>query len=294
MISELKYVLKRALGREVAGRDLTTFPDDTFLVSFPRSGNTWTRFLIGNLIQPSAPITFLNIESVIPDTNALSKRCLDRVPRPRILKSHQHFDPRYRKVIYIVRDPRDVALSHYNWQRKRKEIDDQFPLDRYISRFIAGDIAGWGSWGEHVLSWLATRHDSPHFLLLRYEAMLAEPARELAKVATFLGIKATGETLATAVERSSAENMRKMEKAQGGEWVATKGRRTDIPFVGKAKHGGWQSHLAESSVEQIESAWGPLMKTLGYELTRRSSPAMEPPFIEIGTGERGTAQACMP
>src|SRR5437773_5781175 len=125
MISELKYVLKQALGREVAGRHLTTFPDDTFLVSFPRSGNTWTRFLIGNLIQPSAPITFLNIENVIPDTNALSKSYLDRVSRPRILKSHEHFDPRYRKVIYIVRDPRDVALSHYNWQRKRLEIDDQ-------------------------------------------------------------------------------------------------------------------------------------------------------------------------
>jgi len=282
MIGELKYVLRNALGKDLAGRYFTTFPDDTFIVSFPRSGNTWTRFLIGNLIQPSGSITFLNIERVIPDTNALSKSDLRRIPRPRILKSHQHFDPRYKKVIYIVRDPRDVALSHYNWQRKRREIDDQYPLERYISRFIAGDLAGWGSWGEHVLSWLATRHNSPDFLLLRYEAMLEEPLQELGKVAPFLGIAATPETLATAVERSSADNMRKMEKTQGNKWVTTKGRREDIPFVGKAKHGGWQSLLPESSVEEIESAWGPLMKTLGYELTRRSGPALEPPFIPLG------------
>jgi hypothetical protein len=282
MIGELKYVLRNALGKDLAGRYFATFPDDTFIVSFPRSGNTWTRFLIGNLIQPSGPITFLNIERVIPDTNALSKSDLKRIPRPRILKSHQHFDPRYKKVIYIVRDPRDVALSHYNWQRKRREIDDQYPLERYISRFIAGDLAGWGSWGEHVLSWLATRHNSPDFLLLRYEAMLEEPLHELGKVAPFLGIGATPETLATAVERSSADNMRKMEKTQGSKWVTTKGRREDIPFVGKAKHGGWQSLLPESSVEEIESAWGPLMKTLGYELTRRSSVALEPPFIPLG------------
>ncbi|SPE44729.1 putative Sulfotransferase [Candidatus Sulfotelmatobacter sp. SbA7] len=282
MIGELKYVLRNALGKDIAGRYFTTFPDDTFLVSYPRSGNTWTRFLIGNLIQPSGSITFLNIERVIPDTNALSKSDLKRIPRPRILKSHQHFDPRYKKVIYIVRDPRDVALSHYNWQRKRREIDDQYPLERYISRFIAGDLAGWGSWGEHVLSWLATRHNSPDFLLLRYEAMLAEPLHELGKVAPFLGIAATPETLAAAVERSSADNMRKMEETQGSQWVTTKGRREDIPFVGKAKHGGWQSLLPESSVEEIESAWGPLMKTLGYELTRRSGPALEPPFIPLG------------
>lgn len=136
--------------------------------------------------------------------------------------------------------------------------------------------------GEHVLSWLATRHNSPDFLLLRYEAMLAEPLRELGKVATFLGIEATREALATAVERSSADNMRKMEETQGGEWLSTKGLRKDIPFVGKAKHGGWQSLLPESSVEEIESTWGPLMKTLGYELRRRSSPALEPPFIHLG------------
>jgi hypothetical protein len=288
MIGELKYILKSALGKDLGGRYFTTFPDDTFIVSYPRSGNTWTRFLIGNLIQPSGPITFLNIERVIPDTSALSKSYLKHVPRPRILKSHQYFDPRYKKVIYIVRDPRDVALSHYNWQRKYREIDDQYPLERYTSRFVAGDLAGWGSWGEHVLSWLATRHNSPDFLLLRYEAMLAEPLRELGKVAVFLGTEATRETLATAVERSSADNMRKLEKTQGEEWVSTldglrdKGQRKDIPFVGKAKHGGWKSLLPESSVEEIESAWGPLMKTLGYELTRRSSPALEPPFIHLG------------
>jgi hypothetical protein len=284
MVSELKYVIKHVLGRDLAERYFTTFPDDTFLVSFPRSGNTWTRFLIGNLVCPTQPITFLNIERVIPDTSALSKSYLRHIPRPRILKSHQYFDPRYKKVIYIVRDPRDVALSYYNWQRKSGEIDDQYPLERHVTRFIAGDLAGltgWGSWGEHVLSWLATRHNRPGFLLLRYESMLAEPARELAKVAAFLNIDGTAEALANAVERSSADNMRKMEKIQSDGWVVTKGRRKDIPFVGKAKEGGWHCQLPGRSIQEIESAWGPLMKTLGYELTGSSSPALEPPFIHL-------------
>lgn len=287
MIKELNYLFKYVSGRDRAERYFTTFPDDTFLVSFPRSGNTWTRFLIGNLVQPNEPITFLNVEKVIPDTSALSKAYLKRVRRPRLLKSHQFFDSRYKKIIYIVRDPRDVVLSFYNWQRKYGEIEDQYPLDQYIGRFIAGDLpglVGWGSWGEHVLSWFATRQNNPGFLLLRYENIVADPVRELGKVAIFLGVEASPETLARAVERSSAENMRKMEKTQSDRWVVTKGRRKDIPFVGKASGGNWHSSLPDSAVEQIELAWGPVMRTLGYDLTRPSIPALESPFIQLPRG----------
>jgi hypothetical protein len=284
MIQELEYVLKHISGRDLAERHFKTFHDDTFLVSFPRSGNTWTRFLIGNLVQPHEPITFLNIENVIPDTSALSNRYLERIPRPRIIKSHQFFDARYKKVIYIVRDPRDVVLSYHNFQRKYGEIDDQCPLEQYVPRFLAGDLPGligWGSWGEHVLSWLATRHNSPGFLLLRYEAMLADPICGLGKVAKFLGVETTTAALEAVVERSSADNMRKMEKTQSDKWVVTQGRRKDIPFVGKAKQGGWHSLLPESAIDEIEAAWGPLMKTLGYELTRRSVESLEPPYIQL-------------
>jgi len=284
MIHELRYVLDHILGRDLAERYFKTFPDDTFLVSFPRSGNTWTRFLIGNLVRPNEAISFLNVERVIPDTSALSNRYLERIPRPRIIKSHQFFDARYKRVIYIVRDPRDVVLSYYNFQRKYGEIDDQYPLEQYLPRFIAGDVPGligWGSWGEHVLSWLATRHNSPGFLLLRYEAMLADPVCELGKVAKFLGIETTAEALAAVVERSSADNMRRMEKTQSDKWVVTKGRRKDIPFVGKAKEGGWQSLLPENAIDEIEEAWGPLMKALGYQLTRRPAAPLLPPYIHL-------------
>jgi hypothetical protein len=289
MIHELEYVLNQILGKDLAERYFKTFADDTFLVSFPRSGNTWTRFLIGNLVRPHESITFLNIEKVIPDTSALSNRYLERIPRPWIIKSHQFFDARYKKVIYIVRDPRDVVLSYYNFQRKYGEIDDQYPLEQYIPRFLAGDLPGligWGSWGEHVLSWLATRHNSPGFLLLRYEAMLADPICELGKVAKFLGVVTTTEALAGVVERSSADNMRKMEKTQSDKWVVTQGRRKDIPFVGKATRGGWHSLLPENAIDEIEAAWGPLMKTLGYKLARRSSAALEPPYIRLQNSYR--------
>src|SRR5437660_11094932 len=63
-LSRVSDVLFRRLRLE---REITIFPDDVFLTSYPRSGNTWTRFLVGNLVYRNDPMTFLNLEKRIPD-----------------------------------------------------------------------------------------------------------------------------------------------------------------------------------------------------------------------------------
>ena len=256
--------LKALLGLNRGGRNFPVFPDDTFLVSYPRSGNTWTRFLIANLLYPGESISFSNIEEKIPDPTAVTRRQLARVPRPRLIKSHEYFDPRYKKVIYIVRDPRDVVVSYYFFQLKKGFISDGYPMDRYVERFVSGDVDVYGSWGENVASWLATRESSADFLLLRYEDMANHPAGELAKVATFLGITAPPERLAHAAELSSVDRMRRLEKQDALAWRVTRETRKDIPFVRTATVGGWQSALSAGQVALIEMRWCQLMKELRY------------------------------
>lgn len=272
MLGELTYAAKYVLGLDKAGNGLTVFPDDTFIVSYPKSGNTWTRFLIGNLVHPGGA-DFSNINRVVPDPGDLSKRYLKHLPRPRILKSHQPFDPRYKRVICIVRDPRDVVLSEYHFDVKRMAVEEGYPMERFVARFVAGDVNHEaGSWGENVGSWMAARlnnknfRSGKNFLLLRYEDMVADPKRELAAIALFLGIAAPPERLEKAVERSSADQMRKLEKSQAHLWSSTRDTRKDRPFVRAAKAGGWRSELPASCVAEIESAWGRLMTELGYEL----------------------------
>ena len=266
MIQRLMRGARRALDLHQPGRYLDVWPDDVFILSFPKSGNTWTRFLIGNLIYPETPADFSNINRLTPDPEAMSKRELAKMPRPRIIKSHQYFDPRYPRVIYIVRDPRDVMLSMYHFQRKCRVIEDQFPLEKYATQFIAGKTSPYGSWGDNVASWLVTRQNRPGFLLLRYEDMLEDAARELNKVVAFLQIPPDAERIANAVRRSAADEMRKLERSQAHLWSSTKSTRQDLPFVRAAKAGGWRTELPEEAVSQLEGAWGHLMTHLGYEL----------------------------
>jgi hypothetical protein len=253
--------------RQPAARGLTVYPDDTFLVSFPRSGNTWTRFLVCNLINPDDPVNFAQLESRIPEIYDVTDRNLRAFPRPRIIKSHECFDPRYKKIVYIVRDPRDVLISYYEFQLKRRVISDELSLEEFVPRFMESEIEPkTGSWRDHVVSWTATRGGQKNFLLLRYEDMLADTQKESTKIAAFLGLDSSPERIARAVALSSADRMRKLEKEQSRQWKETKKTRQDKPFVRKAASGGWKSILSERAVAQIESAWGDVMRSAGYKL----------------------------
>ena len=281
MIRYLVAGVKRAFGLHRPGRNLRVYPDDIFIVSYPKSGNTWTRFLIANLVYPETPADFSNINRLTPDPEGISKRELARMPRPRIIKSHQYFDPRYQRVIYVVRDPRDVVLSQFHFHRKRGLIEDDYPPEKFVARFVAGETGPYGSWGDNVASWLATRHKRPGFILLRYEDMLEDAACELNKVASFLEIPPDRERIANAVRRSAADEMRKLEKSQAHLWSSTKSTRQDIPFVRSAEAGGWRTGLPEAAVAQLEAAWGHLMTSLGYELRFPATAAnLDPRFVE--------------
>ncbi len=279
MIHQLTYAVKYVLGKDIAGRNFAVYPDDTFLVSYPKSGSTWARFLLAALANPKETVSFANIDRLLPSVSSRSKRDLRNHPRPRLIKSHEYFDVRYQNVVYVVRDPRDVVLSQYRFFLKRGAIDDGYALDRFVTRFLAGDLNTYGSWGENVGTWLVAQQGTKRFLLLRYEDMLRETAQELAKVSDFLGLQTTPEHLARCVEQGSADRMRDLEKKQGDQWVTTKGKRKDVPFVGAAKAGGWQSGLPAEHIARIETAWGPLMQYLGYDLisgsVRRESNALE-------------------
>lgn len=265
----VQQVTQTVLGTRPAGHGVSVFPNDVFLVGYLRSGTTWSRFLIGNFVYTDRDVTFANICDLVPSIYEHADRKLRA--RPRVLKSHESFDPRYPRVVHFVRDPRDVAVSLYYYCLKVRAIPDGFPKDDFVDLFLTNRTGSpadqVGSWEDHTLGWLRLRQGRETYRLVRYEDLLAHPERELTRIAPLLGIDPTPERIERAIRFSSADRMRSLEKTQSKVWITTKDSRQDIPFVRQAKSGNWRTSLPEASVRKIEQAWGSTIEELGYELS---------------------------
>lgn len=222
------------------------------------------RFLIAKLLNPGKPVGFDNIETLAPDIYAHPARSLKTIPGPRLLKSHEYFDPRYRTVIYIVRDPRDVAISYWNHHIKFKLIDRRYPIQEFIDKYLKGELDPFGTWQEHVGSWLGAREGNDRFLLLRYEDMLADPTSGAKQIASHLGLNLTDVHIEEAIESSSFRIMKAKEKEQGGHWLPTKNSFPDLPFIREGKSQQWKNKLEPHLAEKIANNFGHQMQRLGY------------------------------
>ena len=143
MITTIKYWIKNEIRNKVKGRQIDVLKNDIFLVSYPKSGNTWLRFLIGNVLFED--FNFKNMEELIPDIYVNNNSKLKKFTSPRILKSHEYFDPRYSKVIYIVRDPRSVFVSYFEYRKKMNKFKKDASYKDFIDTFIKGNFDGFGS-----------------------------------------------------------------------------------------------------------------------------------------------------
>lgn len=248
-----------------AGRSLTVLNDDVMLVSYPRSGNTWARFLLGNLLQPSAAVTFRSVHDIIPDIYMTSDSSLSRRSTPRILKSHEYFDARYPRVIYLVRDPRDVAASYRRYLVRQGNIEPGMPEETFVRAFVDGALDTFGSWREHVSGWITARRGHDDFLWVRYEDLLEDTQFWLSRMADIAHLEANEAELSAAVQRSAIDNMKEMDLLRTVKSIPGV-PRPDIPFIDKAKAGTGREELGKSSLALIEDRFGDVMASLGYDV----------------------------
>jgi Sulfotransferase domain len=244
---------------------LTVLPSDVFLVSYPRSGNTWLRFLVANVLQPEEQATFPTITRLVPDIYDEPDRSLRRRPSPRVLKSHEPYDPRYGRVVYLVRHPADVAVSYYHYLIKMRTIGEGYDVQRFVEAFIAGRLDEFGTWGDHVARWLDARGGDAEFVFLRYEDLLADPERALRRVLGLLGRASGDDGVRTAIERSSADELRRLERATANELPTFRSSRPDKPFIRRATSGAGADELPAELVAEIVAAWSPVLVRTGYQ-----------------------------
>jgi hypothetical protein len=240
---------------------------DAFLVSYPKSGNTWLKFMLTYLLS-GREADFDSDSTVIAEVGS-HRRAPGVLPGGgRLIKSHEPYSgPQrrfYRKAIYLVRDGRDVAVSYYYTLIRRGLYEGDF--GPFLSLFLGGGVDGYGPWHEHVGSWLGSplaQHQS--LLVVRYEDLLRQPAQNLFTALDFLGTPAAPDRVDETVRKYSAARMRERERLSR---FHQKKRRMDIMFVRTAGPGDWAKTFTAEDEELFSEVTGNLLERLGYADTR--------------------------
>jgi hypothetical protein len=237
-------------------RGLTS--NDVLIASYPRSGSTWLRFMLYEVLtgQPSG---FTAVNQAIP---AVGQRVRALLPEGgRLLQTHELRSKLGPRVIYMVRDVRDVLLSEH---RARRRVGAQPPpLDTFVRTFLNGRVDVFGSWVEHVSYWVSPNEPShPHLFLLRYEDLRADTEARLTEVLQFLNVASSSAIIREAIEDNSLARMREKEASAFPNASVTVD--PEARFVGKGLVEGWRGHLSAEAIRAIEAAAGSVLSQLGY------------------------------
>jgi estrone sulfotransferase len=229
-----------------------------WIVSYPRSGNTWVRNLIANLQYPEKPRGFKDTDRLVPDTHQLDFYNISRKEYekyPVFLKSHYYYLPVYHKVIYVIRDGRDVLCSDYYYELWRRQLVEEQVEDFsvFFDKFIQGYVP-FGAWKSHVNFWINEAH-GVEWLPVGYEDLEKEPVKTLKLMAAFSGLDDSDEAVKQAVERSKFEMMTKWAELEGVHPYKR-------GLVGKS--GAWKSRMAPVQKEAFWEYSGQLLESLGY------------------------------
>ncbi len=244
--------------------------DDVFIVSYPKSGTTWLAFLVANVIKGDADLV-VNLRSsvdYVSDVNRLyvkrrgmlqnTRVDYGKMPRPRFFKAHAHYDAELPKVVYVLRDPRDVMVSYWHYDRLINA--GRAPS---LAAFVARDDHWPCRWDAHVTGWLL-EGQHPCMLVIRYEEMHQDAREVLRRVLDFAAVPYTSSEIERAVAASRFETMRSLEEQDGAaEEVADPKER----FVRRGRVGGWRDELDPEIQRVLERKYGPVMEAVGYPPT---------------------------
>ena len=280
----------------------TTTTGFQWIASYPKSGNTWLRLALLALSQGDDAVDLSRTHSFAPMASARSgfdawldlsssdlsdAEVTDLRPRFHAAQARSLTTPLLRKVhdawtyardgtplfapavthatIYLVRDPRDVALSFAH--HRACSVDDAIGLMAdsacWLARKRRGDATQLpqqiGSWSSNVASWL----DAPGMptpLLIRYEDMLAAPEDMVRHAAVHLGWTTDSAAIARAVAATRFDVLQAQEAAAGFPEKPQK----SSSFFRRGVAGGWRDALSRDQASRICRDQQVVMERLGY------------------------------
>lgn len=271
-----------------------------WLASYPKSGNTWMRIFLLNLLRDrDEPLDINKMAALSPLDTGRSwyepfskcpleelsepklakliplghRRITELRPDPILVKTHNFFGnwhgvPLHTPslsagAIYIVRNPLDVVTS----LRSHFGMAD---LDRAIT-YMANDKVGsklgesripefFRSWSIRVESWTAKPKPNSRIYTVRYEDLVSDTQAQFTRIARVLGIPANEKQIARALRFSSFDSLKKQEAEKG----FIERPENSVRFFREGKTEAWREVLSREQVERIISDHRTQMARFNY------------------------------
>ena len=269
-------------------------PGIIWVTSYPKSGNTWMRFLLAHLLIGNIKSS-ADVNRYIPGVGGSpNERIKLPADKPVMLKTHWTItcsNPLFNETlgfVYLVRNPLDIMMSFFNFNLLRFMRSEKNPTEKqiaairseYIDTFIGhrgnplgGSGGGHTNWIENVRLWHTASERYPS-VMVRYEDMLNDTRKEVQRVLQFFNHEVSDQKIRQAIHKSSFNSMKKQEenevkKKQQGFFYKKKYEKAHqhgIRFMNKGASGQGFQYLSEGQRLGFLEAFGPTLEKLGYHI----------------------------
>ena len=240
---------------------------DVVIAAFGKSGRTWLRVMLSSVVR----LTSGESEAALLGSARRSRSM------PRIFFTHDNYIQDYtgnpgskahfagKRVVLLVRDPRDVTVSQYfQWKHRMKHKKtrvNHYPpkgTEIPIYDFVMNPRYGLVRCVDFLNVWARENERVPDLLVVRYEDLRSQPVENLSRIVDFVGLEATPAVIEQAVEESSVEKMRKLEASNtsmlaGGRLKPGDRGNADSYKVRRAKVGGYRDYFSDDEVARIDA-----------------------------------------
>ncbi|XP_061113293.1 sulfotransferase 2B1-like isoform X1 [Conger conger] len=225
--------------------------EDIFAVTYPKSGTTWMQEILplilnGGDLTPVQTIPNWDRVPWLEETRAAL--VLGDRPPPRAMVSHwpYHLMPpsfytSKAKVIYVTRNPKDVAVSSFHYHGMASFLDDPGTFDQFLDKFLSGQVM-FGKWTDHVKSWRNTDIEG-RILYMTYEEMVQDLRAAVLRMAQFLGQELSPDVLEKVANHCQFNNMKTNIMSNYSLVPQDIMDSSKSPFLRKGTTGDWRNHF---------------------------------------------------
>ena len=246
-------------------KDVELYPDDVWVVTYPKCGTTWTQQIV-RLIRNKGIPDEKKINAAVPWLEAVASPShrdanIDSVQRPRAFKSHfpyhllpcgpPHTTPC--KYIFVTRNPKDVAVSLY-FHIKLRHLPD-IDWNSFWKKYIAGDLEFGNYLSDHLLSWWPHRDDD-NVLFLKYEDMKKDLKHSVSTIASFIEADLSDDIISKIADMTSFAEMKK-DKTANYSWERF---HKETPFLRKGEVGDWKNFLTPEQSAEMDALCAEILK----------------------------------